>query len=92
MGLLETYWSIRDYQDYETAPYQLKKNEAIEILAALRRQMPRKAIIEAAAEKTVSGICPVCERDLVLIRTQNPRYMTYCPDCGQKIDWRGEMP
>lgn len=91
MGLFETYWSIRNYQDYQTAPYQLQKHEAVEVLAALQRQIPKKVILEADGERTASGICPVCERDLVLIKTQNPRYVTYCPDCGQKIDWRGAV-
>lgn len=91
MGLFETYWSIRNYQDYQTAPYQLQKHEAVEVLAALQRQVPQKVILEADGEKTASGICPSCERELVLLKTQNPRYVTYCPDCGQKIDWRGAV-
>lgn len=91
MGLLETYFSIRDYHDYETGPYQLQKHEAIEVIAALKKQVPKKAWIEAEGEKTISGICPVCERELVYIKHEHSRYVSFCPECGQRIDWKGEM-
>ncbi len=90
MGLLETYYAIRGYQGYEKEPYQLKKHEAVEVIGALERQIPKKAWIEAEGEKTISGFCPVCERDIVYIKTERPRYYSYCPRCGQKIDWKGE--
>lgn len=89
MGLLETYYAIRGYSNFAKEPYQLKKHEAVEVVAALERQIPRKAWIEAEGEKTISGFCPVCEKDLVYIKTERPRYASYCPQCGQKIDWRG---
>ena len=89
MGLLETLYNIRGYNNYAKEPYQLKKHEAIEVIAALERQIPKKAFIEAEGEKTISGICPMCECELVYIKTGRPRYVSYCPQCGQKIDWRG---
>lgn len=88
MGLLETFYKIRGYSNYAKEPYQLKKHEAIEVIAALERQMPKKAIVEAEGEKTISGICPKCELDLVYIKTERPRYFSYCPRCGQKVTWR----
>ena len=88
MGLLETFSKIRGYSNYAKEPYQLKKHEAIEVIAALERQMPKKAIVEAEGEKTISGICPKCELDLVYIKTERPRYFSYCPRCGQKVTWR----
>ena len=88
MGLLETFYKIRGYSNYAKEPYQLKKHEAIEVIAALERQIPKKAIVEAEGEKTISGICPKCEWDLVYIKTERPRYFSYCPRCGQKVTWR----
>lgn len=88
MGLLETFYKIRGYSNYAKEPYQLKKHEAIEVIAALERQIPKKAIVEAEGEKTISGICPKCEQDLVYIKTERPRYFSYCPRCGQKVVWR----
>lgn len=87
MGLLETYYHIRDYHDYVREPYQLKHNEAVEVLAAMQRQLPKKAIIVAAGEKTISGVCSNCGAELVYLRSK--KNMSYCPDCGQKIDWTG---
>ena len=81
MGLLETFYNIRGYNNYA--------KEAIEVVAALERQIPRKAWIEAEGEKTISGFCPMCEHELVYIKTERPRYTSYSPQCGQKIDWRG---
>ena len=89
MGLLETFYKIRGYNNYAKEPYQLRKHEAIEVIGALERQIPKKAFIEAEGEKTISGVCPVCERELVYIKTESPRYTSFCPQCGQKIDWRG---
>lgn len=88
MGLLETYYNIRDYQEYASKPYNLKKHEAVEVIGALERQLPKKAVIEAEGEKTISGFCPICEKDLVYIKTERPRYFSYCPRCGQKVAWR----
>ena len=52
MGLIETYVNIKNYQDYDVAAYKLERSEATEVIQALEKQVPMKARIEAAAEKT----------------------------------------
>lgn len=88
MGLIETYVNIKNYQDYEIAAYHLERAEANEVIQALEKQIPKKAKIEAAGEKTISGSCPRCEADMVyIIEGYKPSYKSYCRHCGQRVDW-----
>ena len=58
MGLVETYVNINAYQDYEIAAYRLERTEASEVLAALRKQIPKKPIELSVGEASSSGVCP----------------------------------
>ena len=88
MGLIETYVNIKNYQNYEIAAYKLERAEANEVIQALEKQVPMKARIEAAAEKTASGKCPRCEADMLyIVEGSKPSYKNYCRYCGQKVDW-----
>lgn len=88
MGLMETYVNIKNYQDYEIAAYRLERPEALEVIQALEKQIPKKARIEAAGEKTVSGICPRCEAEMVyIVEGYRPSYKCYCKHCGQRVDF-----
>ena len=88
MGLIETYVNIKNYQDYEIAAYKLERAEAAEVIQALEKQVPMKARIEAAGEKTISGVCPRCEADMVyIVEGHRPSYKNYCRHCGQRVDW-----
>ena len=62
--------------------------EEIEIATkALEKQIPRKTIITGHnnAINTDVGRCPICNG--VELRACDH---DYCPDCGQKLDWRDE--
>lgn len=88
MGLIETYVNIKSYKDYDIAAYRLERSEALEVIQALDKQVPKKARIEAAGEKTISGICPRCEADLVyIVEGTRPSYKSYCKHCGQRVDF-----
>ena len=88
MGLVETYVNIKDYDAFEIAAYELQRNEANECVQALEKQIPKKARIEPEPEKTISGFCPSCENPLVYIkRGEYPSMKSFCPGCGQRIDW-----
>lgn len=88
MGLIETYVNIKNYKDYEIAAYKLEESEAVEVIQALEKQIPKKAVIEAAGETTVSGRCPRCEAEMVyIVQGYHPTYKNYCRFCGQKVDW-----
>lgn len=88
MGLVETYVNISSYQDFEIEAYHLERSEANEVIQALQKQIPVKARIEAAGEKTISGVCPKCESDIYyFVEGYKPSYKNYCRHCGQKIDW-----
>lgn len=90
MGLIETYVNIKNYHDYEIAAYRLEAKEAVEVVQALEKQVPKVPRIEAAAEKTASGICPICEKDAYyIVEGIRPTYKSYCRYCGQKLDWSG---
>lgn len=88
MGIIETYRNLSDYDSFDVAAYKLEQQEALECIQALEKQIPKKARIEAAGERTISGYCPRCEADQVYIVPKNmPNYKSYCRNCGQRIDW-----
>lgn len=88
MGLIETYRNLSAYDSFEIASYRLERQEALECIQALEKQIPKKARIEAEAERTISGYCPRCEAPLVYIVPKTlPKYLSYCNCCGQRIDW-----
>lgn len=88
MGLVETYVNINAYQDYEIAAYRLERTEASEVLAALRKQIPKKPIGLSVGEATSSGVCPSCARDVIFITADDPvNKKNHCRYCGQKLDW-----
>lgn len=88
MGLIETYVNLKAYDSFDIAAYPLQREEASECIQALERKIPKKAKIEAAGEKTISGFCPVCEAELVYIkRGFSPSMKSFCSHCGQRIDW-----
>ena len=92
MGLVETYVNIKNYSGYEIAAYRLERSEALEVIQALEKQIPKKARIEAAGEKTVSGICPRCEAEMVyIVEGYRPSYKCYCKNCGQRVDFSSAL-
>lgn len=91
MALIETYVKIKNYHDYAIAAYPLEEREALEVIQALEKQVPRRAFIEGIGTKTISGRCPNCESDVVyIINSENPSYKNYCRHCGQKINFSPE--
>ena len=88
MGLIETYTNLKAYDSFDSAAYPLQRSEAIECVQALERRIPKKARIDDAGEKTMSGFCPVCEGHIsYIIAGFNPSYKSFCQYCGQRIDW-----
>lgn len=88
MGLVETYVNISAYQDYDIAAYRLERKEASEVLAALRKQIPKKPIGASIAEVTSSGTCPSCARYVTFHTEDDPvNRKNHCRYCGQKLDW-----
>lgn len=58
--------------------------EAFEIARrALEKQIPRK-VAEKHYGLGISHHCPVCNKSFDFERS----FPTYCPDCGQRIDWK----
>lgn len=88
MGLTETYVNIKQYNDYEIRAYHLEQNEAVYVLDALEKQIPKKPIDAHHAKVTSSGLCPSCGREIIYIHNDDSSNMrNYCRYCGQKIDW-----
>ena len=88
MGLIETYRNLSAYDSFDVAAYKLEQQEALECIQALEKQIPKKARIEAAGERTISGYCPRCEAEQVYIMPKSQVKLTsWCRNCGQKIDW-----
>lgn len=59
---------------------------------ALEKQIPKKPI-DVCTPVVTWGLCPVCKGELNKLGSSPNRvfsHMNYCPDCGQRIDWREE--
>ncbi len=88
MGLIETYVNLSQYNDFEIKAYPLQRGEALECVQALERRIPKKVILQADGEKTMSGLCPSCGKEITFIK-KSPllRMMNFCGGCGQRINW-----
>lgn len=88
MGLVETYVNISAYKDYDIAAYKLEQNEAVEVIAALAKQLPKMPIGISVGELTSSGACPKCGNDVIYLKSDDPVHKrNYCKKCGQKLTW-----
>lgn len=85
MGLKEIVANLKQYNEYEIKAYQLQRNEAAECLQALEKQMAQKPYNVERARVTISGFCPGCHKENHYI--VRPVMRSWCPYCGQKIDW-----
>lgn len=69
-------------------------NYAVETaIQALEKQVPKKPLYretEYYAHKFAKGIkAPFCECSRLAVDEENDCF-TYCPDCGQALDWSDE--
>ena len=55
------------------------------IIEGLERQIAKKPRINRVSDDTEYMKCPQCRLTTVLYSDMRP---DYCPNCGQKIDWR----
>ena len=73
----------------------LQDIEALKVgISALEKQMPKKVKREFVTEggcitcfETV--VCPICGNDFY-IEDLEQTYYSFCPDCGQALDWSDE--
>ena len=90
MDLKDIYLHLKNFVTYadQQEALELPKEEARTILQFTERQLVKRAKIEAAGEKTISGYCPTCGEDLVYIKYgYRPTMRSYCKYCGQHILW-----
>ena len=51
--------------------------------------MDKLAIAHADEPPEVTEMCPSCGKEVTLIwDTEKDGYKAFCPNCGQKLDWR----
>jgi len=72
----------------------LQDIEALKVgISALEKQVPKKPLYretEYYAHKFAKGIkAPFCECSRLAVDEENDCF-TYCPDCGQALDWSDE--
>ena len=67
------------YEDKHCVEYDCYKGVQL-IKEALKKQIPKKP------KGTQIPICGVCNGIMDLMQGE----LNYCPNCGQKIDWRDE--
>lgn len=85
--------SAINFVDYCTPA---ETNEDVELagiaIEALEKQVPKKVKKEFV---TVNGcitcfetdVCPVCGNDFYIEDLGQTMYYSFCPDCGQALDW-----
>lgn len=59
------------------------KNALALAISALEKQIPKKVRIENHPKYGRATFCPNCNR-------MDVEFWSYCPDCGQAIDFRGD--
>ena len=74
----------------------LQDIEALKVgIAALEKQVPKKVKIEFATEGGCitcfeTDVCPACGKDFYIEDLGQTMYCSFCPDCGQALDWSDE--
>ena len=78
--------------DYDKSIYDRDKEALQTAITALEKQVPKKPLhreTEYYAHKVAKGIkAPFCECGCLAVDEENDCF-TYCPDCGQALDWSG---
>ena len=68
---------LTEYKKYNEAFQKLKK--------LLDKEMPKGVVLYTYSEPFEQAVyCPSCDEELT--NTEDLEY-TYCPICGQKLDW-----
>ena len=79
--------------DYDKSIYDRDKEALQTAITALEKQLPKKPLYretEYYAHKFAKGIkAPFCECSRLAVDEENDCF-TYCPDCGQALDWSDE--
>lgn len=68
----------------------LRITEAIELsILALEKQVPRKIYHHewVGIDGVPYDLCPTCKHNLCTTGMLASKKTTYCPECGQKLDW-----
>ena len=76
------------YGDMEdSSPYE----EAVEIARqAIEKQIPKKVKIQFCGMGFKTDVCPTCGDDFYIDDLGQTMYYSFCPDCGQALDWSSE--
>lgn len=78
--------------DYDKDIYDCDK-EALEFaVKAVEKQVPKKVKREFATEGGCitcfeTDVCPTCGDDFYIDDLGQTMYYSFCPDCGQALDW-----
>ena len=61
-------------------------------IQALEKQIPKKVKREFATEGGCitcfeTDVCPACGKDFYIEDLGQTMYCSFCPDCGQALDW-----
>ena len=64
-------------------------------IQALEKQVPKKVKREFVTEGGCitcfeTDVCPVCGNDFYIEVLGQTMYYSFCPDCGQALDWSDE--
>ena len=71
----------------------LQDIEALKVgISALEKQIPKKVKREFATEGGCitcfeTDVCPACGKDFYIEDLGQTMYYSFCPDCGQALDW-----
>ena len=81
---------IKDRESFMVGDYD---KEALEFaVKAVEKQVPKKVKREFATEGGCitcfeTDVCPTCGDDFYIDDLGQTMYYSFCPDCGQALDW-----
>ena len=86
---------IRDRESFMVGDYDKdiydRDKEALELaIKAVEKQIPKKVKIQFCGMGFKTDVCPTCGDDFYIDDLGQTMYYSFCPDCGQALDWSSE--
>ena len=83
---------IRDRESFMVGDYDKdiydRDKEALELaIKAVEKQIPKKVKIQFCGMGFKTDVCPTCGDDFYIDDLGQTMYYSFCPDCGQALDW-----
>lgn len=86
----ELLTNLKSWSAWDFSAFKIEKDDAEIIIPIIEKAIPKKPLIREVDEMEIIGKCPNCElyNHMDLPDIQKVEHTTtYCPNCGQRLDW-----